>query len=64
MKQANIMCFTGTFLRPQQQLMNNKLPMQEECMVFRLDRMQLNSEDLNQGWNNDRTSQITATCEN
>ena len=49
MKQANIMCFTETFLRPQQQLMNNKLPIQEECMVFRLDRMHLNSEDLTKG---------------
>ena len=49
MKHANIMCFTETFLRPQQQLENNKLPMQDECMVFRLDRIQTNSDNLAKG---------------
>ena len=47
MKHANIMCFTETFLQPQQQL--DKLPMQEECIVFRLDREQRNNEDLAKG---------------
>ena len=40
MKHVNVMCFTETFLWPQQQLEDNKLPMQEVCMVFRLDRVQ------------------------
>ena len=39
MKHANIMCFTETF-RPRQQFEESKLPMQEECMVFRLDCIQ------------------------
>ena len=39
MKQADIMCFTETFLQPQQQLEHN-LPMQEECVVFRCDSVQ------------------------
>lgn len=38
MTQANIICFTETFLRPWQQLEGSHLPMQEECIVFRLDR--------------------------
>ena len=42
-----ISCFTETFLQPQQQL--DKLPMQEECIVFRLDREQRNTEDLAKG---------------
>ena len=46
MKQANIMCFTETFLQPQQELEHNQLPMQEECMVCRLDREQRTNEDL------------------
>ena len=49
MKHVNIMCFTETFLRPQQQLDDNKLPMQEECMVFRLDRVQNSIDDLTKG---------------
>ena len=49
MKHANIMCFTETFLRPQQQLEENRLPMQEECMVFRLDRIQTSSDNLAKG---------------
>ena len=44
MKHANIMCFTETFLQPQQQLEDSKLTMQEECMVFRLDRMQTSKQ--------------------
>ena len=46
MKHVNIMCFTETFLRPQQQLGDNKLPMQEGCMVFRLDRVQTSIDDI------------------
>jgi hypothetical protein len=49
MKQANIMCFTETFLQPQQQLDDNILPMQDECVVFRLDRMQSSSDNLAKG---------------
>ena len=49
MQQANIMCFTETFLQPQQQLEHNQLPMQEECMVFRLDRQQTSRNDLTKG---------------
>ena len=49
MKHANIMCFTETFLQPQQQLEDDKFPMQEECIVFRLDREQRNNEDLTKG---------------
>ena len=45
MKHANIMCFTETFLRPQQELDRSQLPMQEDCM----DRVQRNSEDLAKG---------------
>ena len=49
MRQVNIMCFTETFLRPQQLLEDSKLPMQEECIVFRLDRIQTSNEDLAKG---------------
>ena len=49
MRQANIMCFTETFLRPQQQLEDNHLPMHEQCMVFWLDRLQTSNEDLAKG---------------
>ena len=49
MQQSNIMCFTETFLQPQQQLEHNQLPMQEECMVFRLDRQQTSRNDLAKG---------------
>ena len=49
MRQANIMCFTKTFLQPQQQLVDNHLPMQEECMVFRLDCIQTSCEDIAKG---------------
>ena len=49
MRKANVMCFTETFLQPQQQLVGNDLPMQEECMVFRMDRLQTSSEDLTKG---------------
>ena len=48
MRQVNIMCFTETFLQPQQQLDNN-LPMQEECVIFRLDRQRSTNEDLMKG---------------
>lgn len=46
MRETNIMCFTETFLRPQQQLDDSHLPIQEQCMVFRLDRLQTSNEDL------------------
>ena len=48
MRHVNIMCFTETFLRPQQQL-GDKLPMKEDCMVFRLDRTQTSLDDLTKG---------------
>ena len=43
MAQVNIMCFTETFLQPQQQLENTFLPMKEECTIFRLDHTQTRS---------------------
>ena len=49
MKHANIMCFTETFLQPQQQLEDDKLPIQEVYIVFRLDCEQRNNEDLAKG---------------
>ena len=49
MKKVNIMCFTETFLRPWQQLEDNYLPIQEECMVFILDCRQASSQDLAKG---------------
>ena len=48
-RQVNIMCFSETFLQPHQQLDDNNLPMQEECVVFRLDRQRSTSEDLTKG---------------
>ena len=39
------MCFTETFLQPQQLLEHNQLAMQEECMVYRIDRAQRDTED-------------------
>ena len=49
MKQANIMCFTETFLRAEQDLEHTKLPMQEKCMIYRLDREERNCADLANG---------------
>ena len=46
---ANIMCFTETFLKPDQQITDDIIPLREECAVFRLDRLQTNSEDLAKG---------------
>ena len=43
------MCFSETFLSPHQHIEHDYLPMQGECMVFRLDRLQTNSEDLAKG---------------
>ena len=48
MRQTNIMCFTETFLKPQC-VERNYLPIQDECQVFRLDRPQINNEDLAKG---------------
>ena len=42
------MCFTETFLKPQC-VERNYLPIQDECQVFRLDRPQINNEDLAKG---------------
>ena len=47
--ETDIMCFTETFLQPQQQLDHHHRPMQKECMIFRLDRLQTSSEDLAKG---------------
>ena len=44
--QTDIMCFTETFLRPQQELEADQLPMQGECTVFRLERQQTSGQDL------------------
>ena len=49
MMQTNIMCFTETFLRPHQHIGHDSLPVQEECLVFRLDRLQTSIEDLAKG---------------
>ena len=49
MLQANVMCFSETFLSPHQHIEHDYLPMQGECMVSRLDRLQTNSEDLAKG---------------
>ena len=43
------MCFTETFLKPHQHVEHNHLPIQDECQVFRLDRLQTNNEDLAKG---------------
>ena len=48
MRQA-IVCFTETFLRPHQHIEQDYLPMQDECLVFRLDRQQTSTEDLSKG---------------
>ena len=45
MRQTNIMCFTETFLKPHQHIECNSLPMQTNCQIFRLDRMQTSNED-------------------
>ena len=45
MRQANIMCFTETFLRPQQQLEDNDVAMQESSKVFRLNCLQTSNKD-------------------
>ena len=49
MTQTNILCFTETFLRHHQHLEQSYLPTQNESEVFRLDRLQTNSEDLTKG---------------
>ena len=49
MRQTNILCFTETFLRHHQHLEQSYLPTQNESEVFRLDRLQTNSEDLTKG---------------
>ena len=49
MRQTNILCFTETFLRHHQYLVQSYLPTQNESQVFRLDRLQTNSEDLTKG---------------
>ena len=49
MRQTNIMCFTETFLRLHQHIEHNYLPMQDECQIFRLDRLQISNEDLAKG---------------
>ena len=49
MKKANIICFTETFLRPQQDSENSYIPSQDDCQVFRMDRLRMSSEDLARG---------------
>ena len=49
MKQANIMCFTETFLKPHQHIERKHLPLQNDCQLFRFDRIQTTSEDLIKG---------------
>jgi hypothetical protein len=63
MRQANIVCFTETFLKPQH-VEHNYLPMQEHCQVFKSDRLQTSNEELSQGWNNDSMSNVTTTYQN
>ena len=41
------MCFTETFLRPDQRI--DHLPLQSECLVFRLDRLQASINDVAKG---------------
>ena len=49
MRQTNIMCFTETFLTSHQQIDHQYLPIQEECVIFRLDREHNTIEDLYKG---------------
>jgi ATP-dependent DNA helicase PIF1 len=49
MNQANIMCFTETFLRPHQHVDHSHIPLQKESVVFMLDRLQASNEDLMKG---------------
>ena len=55
MNHANIMCFIETFLQPQQQL-QHFLPIQDECVVFRCDCVQVNSDSLQRGGGGDNDS--------
>ena len=49
MRQANIMCFTEIFLRPHHHIEQHHLPIQDECLIFRLDCQQTSTEDLSKG---------------
>ena len=49
MKNANIICFTGTFLRPYQDIERTFIHNQDDYQVFRMDRLQIRSEDLARG---------------
>ena len=48
-KKANIMCFTETFLRPHQDIEHSYIPNQDDYQVFRMDHLQMSSEDLARG---------------
>ena len=49
MRQAYIMCFTETFLEHHQNIQYCYLPMQDQCQIFRLDRLQTCNQDLTKG---------------
>lgn len=49
MNQADIMCFTETFLKPHQHITDVLLPSKEQSEVFRLDHVATSTEDLGNG---------------